>query len=53
MKALFTLNRDSIIDYILLHNKKIIKSDLEKLSLEALVVIKVQVELENLKSRRQ
>ncbi len=47
MKKEISLDRDSIIEYILLHNKKIQRRDLDGLSVESLVLIKVQVEIEN------
>lgn len=45
MLQLKNIERINIIEYILSHNKKIEREYLEKLRIEQLVIIKVQIEL--------
>lgn len=40
------MNRDYLIKYIMAYSKSAAKEDLEKMSTESLVIIKVQIELE-------
>lgn len=53
MKRIINLDKDSIIDFILFHDKKIHRDDLVSLSLDSLILIKVQVEIENLKNNNK
>lgn len=40
------LDKESIIDFILVHKPNLTKEELIRLSLSALVIIKVQIEIE-------
>jgi len=46
------MNRDDLIQYIIKHDPKAIKEKLEHLSLEALVMLKVQLEIIDAKNGR-
>ena len=52
LKNLIVMNRDDLIQYIIKHDPKAIKEKLEHLSLEALVMLKVQLEIIDAKNGR-
>jgi hypothetical protein len=45
--------RNSLVEFILQHNSKLTKRELEQLTVEALMVIKIQAEIENERSSKQ
>jgi hypothetical protein len=47
------LNKESLIEYIIQHNPNLKKDTLLKLSIESLVVIKVQLEIELSKLKKK